>query len=200
MSEPRPDSVRLALPREAPELAALQRRVWAAELGERADAVLGQLDLDTMTEAWQLSITRPPLASYRVLVAVAANDGQEPDRVVGMATTMPSDDPDATQGVDGLVGEFLIDPLARGRGHGSRLLNACVDTLRADGFGLATWWVNSTDDDLRGFLTGAGWAADGSHREIGTEDESVRIKQVRLHSDISGGPADAAETGSPAAD
>ncbi|MDO5498547.1 MAG: GNAT family N-acetyltransferase [Propionibacteriaceae bacterium] len=121
----------------------------------------------------------PPLAACRVLVAVAAEGG-----VVGFATTLPSDDPDATAGTDGLIAEFLIDPGARGRGHGSRLLHACIDTLRADGFALATTWVRSTDDDLRRFLTSAGWAPDGSHREIGLTDDSVRIKQVRLHTDI----------------
>ncbi|NNG19582.1 GNAT family N-acetyltransferase [Naumannella sp. ID2617S] len=185
MSEPRPDSVRLALPREAADIAALQRRVWAAELGDRAEVLLGQLDLATMTEAWQRSIERPPLAAHRVLVAVAANDGRSgPDRVVGMAATMPSDDPDATAGTDGMIGEFLIDPAARGAGHGSRLLNACIDTLRADGFEIVNWWVTSTDDVLRKFLTDSGWAPDGSHREIGADDESVRIKQVRLHCSV----------------
>ena len=54
------------------------------------------------------------------------------------------------------------------------------------GFTRATCWVGSTDDDLRRFLSEAGWAADGSHREIGLADDSVRIKQVRLHTDITG--------------
>ncbi|GAB3702834.1 GNAT family N-acetyltransferase [Mariniluteicoccus flavus] len=174
-----PDSVRLALPREAADIAGLQRRSWADELGGVGGALLDNLALDEMVGAWHEAITRPPLAACRVLVCV------EQDKVVGFATTLPSDDPDATPGQDGLISEFIIDPTARGRGHGSRLLNACVDTLRADGFSRAALWLRSTDDATREFVTSSGWATDGSHREIGTEDDGTRIKQVRLHSDIS---------------
>jgi ribosomal protein S18 acetylase RimI-like enzyme len=103
---------------------------------------------------------------------------------VGFASTMPSHDDDADPSVDGAIDQFVVDPAAQHRGHGSRLLNACADTLRADGFARARWWVNTNDDALRQFLTAAGWAADGATREIGPEDESVRLKQVRLHTDL----------------
>lgn len=181
MTDPtqRPDSVRLALPREATAIAEVQYRAWSAQFAAYPQVVAG-LDSLEMSQVWHHSITRPPLVQCRVLVAV-----DTADRVVGFATTLPADDPDADAGVDGAVGEFMIEVRDRGRGHGSRLLNACVDTLRADGFTRATCWVGSGDDDLRQFLTEAGWAADGSHREIGLADDSVRIKQVRLHTDIS---------------
>ena len=175
------DSVRLALPAEAGQIAALQRRAWSSTPSdELTTALLGEVDLAAMTEAWERAILRPPLAQFRVLVAVAGAG-----RVVGFAAIGPSDDPDAAGGEDALVAEFVVDPAARGQGHGSRLLNACVDTFRADGFVRATWWVRSTDDDLRTFVTGAGWAPDGAHREIGTEDDHARVKLIRLHTDIS---------------
>lgn len=183
---PNPDSVRLALPKEAAVIAEVQRRGWAEQPGPLAQAMLTGVDMNQMTEAWHTAITRPPLASCRIMVAVAENRGDEPQRVVGFASLLPSDDPDADQNTDGMIQDLLIDPQVRRKGHGSRLLNAAVDTLRADGFRRATCWVTSTDDATREFLTGAGWAADGSHREIGDEDESVRIKQVRLHTDITG--------------
>jgi hypothetical protein len=47
--------------------------------------------------------------------------------------------------------------------------------------------VNAADDAVRRFLTAAGWAADGASREIGPEDESIRLKQVRLHTDLAAG-------------
>lgn len=173
------DSVRLALPAEAPQLAAIQRRVWLQQLPQDlARSVLEGIDLDEMTTSWHAAIVRPPLAQFRVLAAVTE------ERVTGFAAVGPSDDPDAEPGEDAVVAEFAIDPPAQRSGHGSRLLNACVDTLRADGFARATWWVRSTDDALRGFLEGAGWAPDGSHREIGSDDEN-RMKLVRLHTDIS---------------
>jgi GNAT superfamily N-acetyltransferase len=178
-SQPIADSVRLALPGEAAAIAEIQRRLWLDQLGpERAEPMLGAISQEQATEAWQAAIIRPPQARYRVLVAV------ESDRLTGFATTRPSDDPDADAARDGLIDEFGIDPAARSRGHGSRMLNACVDTLRADGFTRATVWIMSTQDAYRSFLTDAGWAPDGGHREIGTEDESIRIKQVRLHCDI----------------
>lgn len=176
---PMADSVRIALATEADQIAAIQRRCWSQQLPPAmAETLLGSVALPEMTEAWENAIHRPPEARYRVLVAVADN------RLVGFASTIPSQDPDADARLDGAVDEFLIDPVAQRRGHGSRLLNACVDTLRVDGFRRALHWVASTDDITRAFLTEAGWAADGSHREIGADDESVRIKQVRLHSDI----------------
>lgn len=170
------DSVRLALPAEAAAIAALQRRSWSATLpSETARALLTSVDLAAMTESWTAAILRPPLAQLRVLVAIDA------ERVTGFAAIGPSDDPDAEAGSDALVAEFSIDPPAQRHGHGSRLLNACIDTLRADGFGRATWWVRADDDHLRGFLLAAGWAADGAHNEVAMDEDGPRVKLVRLH-------------------
>lgn len=173
------DSVRLALPAESAQIAVIQRRYWAQVLPENApDSLLRELDADAMTEVWHRAITRPPAARFRVMVAI------EGHQVVGFATTTPSDDPDADEQADGQIDEFVIDPPAQRRGHGSRLMHACVDTLRADGFSRARHWLASTDDVAREFFTTAGWAPDGGHRELGTEDEAVRLKQIRLHTDI----------------
>jgi GNAT superfamily N-acetyltransferase len=176
--QPIADSVRLAWPNEAGEIAAVQRRAWVAQLtADVAEALLSAVSEHQMTEAWHTAITRPPEASYRVLVAV------EGGRVVGFASTMPSPDEDSEAGVDGQIEEFLIDPTAQQRGHGSRLLNACADTLRSDGFRRVSCWVGE-DDGLIRFLAGAGWAPDGAEREIGTDDEAVRLRQVRLHTQL----------------
>jgi hypothetical protein len=46
-------------------------------------------------------------------------------------------------------------------------------------------WLNSTDDALRAFVTTAGWAPDGAHRELDLRgDGEVLVKQVRLHTDL----------------
>ncbi|HEY3406608.1 MAG TPA: GNAT family N-acetyltransferase [Propionicimonas sp.] len=173
------DSVRLALPAEAASIAAVQRRGWTQTMPvDVAGEVLSSVDLDGMAERWEQAILRPPLAQFRVLVAI----GDE--RVVGFAAVGPSDDPDAEAGEDGVVAEFVIDPQAQRRGHGSRLLNACVDTLKADAFVRATWWVHATDDVLRRFLTGAGWAADGAHTEVAVSEGGPSLKLVRLHTAI----------------
>jgi ribosomal protein S18 acetylase RimI-like enzyme len=177
--EPTAASVRLAWPAEASDIAVLQRRSWAVQWpAELAELMLASVSLADMVDTWRQAIERPPEAAFRVL---AATDGQ---RVVGFATTMPSQDEDAERGKDGAIDQFVVDPAAQHQGHGSRLLNACADTLRADGFDHASCWVNASDDALRRFLTVAGWAADRATREIGPEDESVRLKQVRLHTSL----------------
>ncbi|MFZ1410374.1 MAG: GNAT family N-acetyltransferase [Micropruina sp.] len=177
------DSVRLALPGEAEQIAALQRRGWGQQLPQAvAGPMLAAIDLEGMTDSWRRAIQRPPLATFRVLVALDA------ERLTGFAVTGPSGDADASPEEDGLVAEFVIDPPAQRRGHGSRLLHAVVDTLRADGFRRATWWVRSSDDALLGFLSEAGWAADGAHTEVGTEDGALRVKLIRLHTDIAAAP------------
>ena len=100
--------------------------------------------------------------------------------VVGFATTGPSEDPDARAGVDGEVDQFWIDPPARRQGHGSRLLNACADTLRADGFSRARWWALVPDVELRRFLAGRGLGA-------GRRDPHDRLRRtVRCGSSSSG--------------
>ena len=130
-------SVRLALPTEATAIAEIQQRAWTddPDLAVLTNEVNGT---DAAT-AWSEAIMRPPMADFRVLVAL------EPDEdgaavVRGFAAIGPSEDADAEH-TDALVAEFAVDPRHRGQGHGSRLLNAVVDTLRADRFTRATWWV-----------------------------------------------------------
>jgi ribosomal protein S18 acetylase RimI-like enzyme len=111
-----------------------------------------------------------------VLVALERN------RVCGFAITGPATDPDGDPVTDGELRELTIDPGERGKGHGSRLLQAAADTLSADRFTRAVTWVPANDDALRAFLTAAGWAADGAHRELELDDSGeVRMRQVRLH-------------------
>jgi GNAT superfamily N-acetyltransferase len=174
------DSVRLAWPAEADSIAAVQRRAWSERPGQIGKLLLSGITLEAMADSWRSAVLRPPDARCRVLVAVADA------RVVGFATTVPGSDPDLQGSRTGELGAFEVDPQARGRGHGSRLLNACVDTLLADGFERAVCWVEAADDVWRKFLTDAGWAADGGWREIGPQDGPDRLKQVRLHTDLTG--------------
>ena len=177
--EPIAPSVRLAWPDESSSIAELQRRSWAVQWpAELAELMLASMSLADMVDAWRIAIERPPEAAFRVLIAT---DGQ---RVIGFATTMPSQDDDADRSWDGAIDAFVVDPVAQHQGHGSRLLNACADTLRADGFVRASCWVNADDQTFRLFLIAAGWALDGATREIGPDDESVRLKELRLHTNL----------------
>ncbi|HET7327689.1 MAG TPA: GNAT family N-acetyltransferase [Nocardioidaceae bacterium] len=184
MSKPTADvSVRLAWPADARDIARLQVRAWRTGYADLLPAqLLESLEEDAFAAQWTEAITTPAQARNRVLVAL------ERVTVTGFALTATADDPDADPAKDGQVAELVVDPDKLGQGHGSRLLTACADTLRADKFERATYWLNSTDDALRAFLESAGWATDGAHRELDlTGDGSVRVKQLRLHTDLSEG-------------
>jgi GNAT superfamily N-acetyltransferase len=176
-------SVRVGWVDDAAAVAAVQVRAWRDEYdGVLPAEVLDGLDAEQMADAWRASLSRPSDARNRVLVAL------ERSTVRGFAVTWPARDPDVDPLAVGEVAELTVDPEHRGRGHGSRLVQACADTLRADRFRTAVTWLNSRDDARREFLEAAGWGADGAHRELDLHgDGSVRVRQVRLHTDLTEG-------------
>jgi GNAT superfamily N-acetyltransferase len=173
-------SVRVAWADDAAGIAAVQVAAWRSQYAELLPTeVLDSFDADQFAAAWHQALTRPEDARNRVLVALERNT------VRGFAVTTPSPDPDSDPVADGELTEIVVDPGHTRAGHGSRLVHAAVDTLRADKFVRATTWLASTDDVLRRFLTEAGWGPDGAHRELDLHgDGSVLVKQVRLHTDL----------------
>jgi ribosomal protein S18 acetylase RimI-like enzyme len=173
-------SVRVAWADDAEAVAHVQVKAWRhSYAGLLPSDVLDSLDPEQFTATWSASLTKPKDARNRVLVALERNT------VRGFAITSPSDDPDSDPVADGEVSELTVDPEHTRQGHGSRLLQACVDTLRADRFRRGVTWLNSTDDARRELLTTAGWAPDGAHRELDLRgDGEVLVKQVRLHTDL----------------
>jgi GNAT superfamily N-acetyltransferase len=173
-------SVRMAWAEDASAIARVQVAAWRrGYAGLLPDEWLTALSAEAFEAVWQQSISRPKEARQRVLVAL------ERATVRGFAATTPSTDADGNPGVDGELAELVVDPDHLHHGHGSRLLHAAADTMRADTFSRATIWLPAGDDERRGFLTAQGWAADGAHRELDLHgDGSVVVKQVRLHTDL----------------
>src|SRR6478735_5695122 len=180
MSSPTADvSVRVAWADDAPAIAELQLRTWRATYADLLPADALPTDVEAAAASWQAALARPGDARNRVLVALERN------RVVGFAITSPATDPDSDPVADAELAEVTVDPGERGKGHGSRLLQAAVETMQADRFSRAVLWAMAGDDALRSFLVGAGWAADGAHRELDLDGEgAVLVKQVRLHTAI----------------
>lgn len=171
-------SARLAWPDDAAAIVRIQLETWRTLYADIIPAEeLAALDPAELAERWAATISRPKDARMRVLVALERAD------VRGFALVHPSYDPDSDQISDGEVGEFVIDAAHQRAGHGSRLLQAAMDTLAADKFTRAVWWVGTTDDALRAFVTASGWEADGAHRELGAETGAT-VKQVRLHTSL----------------
>lgn len=174
MSGPTADvSARLAWPDDAAAIVRVQLASWRANPLVPAES-LDALDPADLAERWAMLISAPKDARMRVLVALERSD------VRGFALVHPSYDPDSDQIADGEIGEFAIDPEHQRVGHGSRLLQAAVDTLTADKFTRALWWVSTTDDILRAYVTESGWGPDGAHRELDNE-AGTTVKQIRLH-------------------
>jgi GNAT superfamily N-acetyltransferase len=173
-------SVRVGWADDAGAIAAVQVATWQEEYADLLPSeVLAAMDPDEFAAAWHQALQKPADARNRVLVALERNE------VRGFAVTQPSQDPDSDPIADGEVAELVVAPAHRGAGHGSRLMHAAVDTLRADRFTRATCWLNADDDARRAFLTASGWAPDGAHRSLDLHgDGSVRVKQVRLHTDV----------------
>jgi GNAT superfamily N-acetyltransferase len=167
--------VRVAWADDADAIARIQARAWATSYAGLLPAADGLREAD-FAQLWRDALAAPKDARHRALVALERN------RVVGFAITTPATDPDCDQVTDGELMEFTIDAAERGRGHGSRLLQAAIDTMVADRFTRAVTWLIADDDTLRTFLTEAGWAPDTAHRTLDLDGTgTTQVKQVRLH-------------------
>ncbi|KWW99725.1 GCN5-related N-acetyltransferase [Carbonactinospora thermoautotrophica] len=173
-------SVRPARPEDAQAVGQVQLRAWRAAYADVLPAkLLAELTAEALAERWRQAVTERPSPRHHVLVAVEAG------QIVGFAAFGPAEDPDRDAAHDGELYTLLVDPAAGRRGHGSRLLAATADLLREDGCRTAVTWVLSTDDVLRRFLTEAGWAPDGSRRDLDLLGDGTRLaRQVRLHTDL----------------
>ena len=104
--------------------------------------------------------------------------------MVGFAAVGPSADPDATD-VDAELLVGGVSPGARRAGHGSRLLNATVDTAGLTGFARVRTWLLAADGGTRGFLEAAGFAPDGARRERVTGPAEGEVAgEIRLTVDV----------------
>ena len=176
MSLPTADvSVRIAWADDASAIAQLQAGAWQERYADLLPASVLPTP-DDLAPAWAQALARPGDARNRVLVALERN------RVCGYAVTSAASDPDCDPIADGELADLTVAADEQRKGHGSRLLQAAVDTMVADKFTRSVSWTIATDDALRNFLTSAGWGADSAHRELDLDGTgAVTVKQVRLH-------------------
>ncbi len=168
-------SVRPATAADAADIARIQATVWAGVHSDLPAAVLEAVGSAEAAEQWAMAATDPPSPRHRVLTALAG------ERVVGFAALAPASDPDTIPSLDGDLLALCVDPAETGRGHGSRLVNAAADLARIDGVGHLHAWLSDAEEDLRAFLVGAGWAADGATRRLDlVGDGAVLVDQSRL--------------------
>jgi ribosomal protein S18 acetylase RimI-like enzyme len=143
-------SVRPAIAGDEAAVTEVQVAAWRST-GVLGEGVIDALDVPAMRERWSSAITAPPGPGFAVFVAL---DG--PD-VVGFAAVSP-----------GQVLSLEVLPEAQRAGHGSRLLAAAVDRLRADGSETVTTWSLVDDTARAAFLEASGLGEDGRSRTLAT--------------------------------
>jgi GNAT superfamily N-acetyltransferase len=171
-------SARIARPNDAAAVGRVQAAVWRdAYRCVLPQEVVDQFDDSRFARVWRDSLKTPPSARHLLLVGCAG------EQVVGFAAVGPSVDPDATE-TSGEVLALGVHPDARRSGHGSRLLNAAVDTLRGKGFESMSVWLLAGDEDARAFLTAAGLSPDGAYRDRVVSADGTLVREVRLTADL----------------
>src|SRR6266540_617926 len=167
-----PVSVRAAGLADVPEIARIQLDTWRqAYSGWLPAPVLDQIAPADAELTWRQAVTEPPTRRHHVLIA------QEQEWPVGFVAFGPS--PDDEGGPVGMIDAMLVEPRWGRRGHGSRLLAATVDHMRADGMRTALVWVPEPDAASLAFYTSAGWERDGYARSL--EADGASVTEVRLH-------------------
>jgi GNAT superfamily N-acetyltransferase len=171
-------SVRPARPDDAAEVARVQVVTWrTAYRGVLPMAVLDNWDADAATAAWRRAVETPPTPGHGVMVAL---EGQT---VVGFAAfgtaELTSDEQPHAAGPSSELSTLLVEPRWGRRGHGSRLLAAVTDVVRASGAVRLQTWVLEPDRVSAGFYQSTGWAPDGWARTLETGEDPLR--EIRWH-------------------
>lgn len=183
MSSPTSDAaVRTARPNDLPAVAHVQAAVWRDTYGPLVDAeVRDAFTPAAFEQPWRQSLKDPPTPLHRLLVAT------EGPAVVGFAAIGPAEHAegpaapaDAVAPEIGEIFTFGVAPDRRGTGHGSRLLNAAVDTLRAGDFQQVVVWLLGDDEKTRAFVTAAGLQPDGAWRDRVVAADGRTAREVRL--------------------
>jgi L-amino acid N-acyltransferase YncA len=166
-------AVRAARLEDVPEIARIQVDTWRTAYARFVPpSVLEGLSVSAAEEAWAAAVRSPPTAGHRVLVAT------EQRYLVGFAAVGPSAEEDAAPG-EAAIAALLVEPRWGRRGHGSRLLAAAVDHLRADGVTRLVTWVPDGDRASASFFESAGWERDGTVRTLQADGGTVR--ETRWH-------------------
>ena len=171
-------AVRTARPTDAPAVGLVQAHVWQHAYAE----ILPRPVLDGLTgplfgNAWRRSLESPPDPRHRLLVATAG------PQVVGYVSIGPApEEPGVEPATTGALLDGGVHPDALRQGHGSRLLNAAIDTLRAgaDQLDAVMVWVLADAEDVQAFLRGAGFEPDGAWRDRQVDEEGGTAREVRL--------------------
>lgn len=163
-------SVRPAVPEDAALITRAQLQAWQQRELLGAEWVAA-IDTQAAQTQWQAAITTPPSPRHRVLAACSGS------RVVGFAAFAPDSGTELPaaespgEAIEVLALEVL--PEHTRRGHGSRLLAACVDLAVEAGVRTVLTWCGEGDDARQRFLDSAGFRPAGLRRELAAPERAV---------------------------
>lgn len=173
-------SVRTGRVSDAPAVGLVQATVWRDAFADSLPTeVLDSFEGPAFASVWRRSLQDPPTPLHRLLVACAGA------QVVGFAAIGPAEvTDDSVADTDGELLVLAVHPDARRDGHGSRLLNAAADTLRAgDRTGILAW-LPGDDEQTRAFTDAAGLVPDGAWRERVVGPEGQTLREIRVRADL----------------
>jgi GNAT superfamily N-acetyltransferase len=174
-------SVREATASDVSAIAEVQVTTWRQAYGNILPRdVLDGLDPAQVEARWREGIENHSDARAHALIAV------DQGRMVGIAAVAPATDEDEDPTTTAELGPLLVLPAMQGKGHGSRLLAAAIDLLRADGVSRAVCWVFQGDSGAQTFYETAGWALDGTTRDL--DAAGTLVREVRMHTDLTTAP------------
>jgi len=171
-------SVRPARAEDAAEIARIQVVTWrTAYRSILPTTVLDDSDEEAATASWRAAAATPPTPGHGVLVALEAATP------VGFAAFGPAEltaeEHPHPSGPTAELSTLLVEPRWGRRGHGSRLLAAAVDIVRATGTGRLQVWLPEADQASANFFESAGWAPDGWARTLDTG--TAPLREIRWH-------------------
>ncbi|HEX5495269.1 MAG TPA: GNAT family N-acetyltransferase [Mycobacteriales bacterium] len=181
-------SVRPARAADVAEIARIQVDTWRVGYARLLPAeVLASVAAEQAEGRWAAAVAAPPSPRHHVLLAC---EGQAVVGFVAFGPVDPDDSDDAAgafagedeppaPGAVGMVLILLVEPRWGRRGHGSRLLTAAVDLMRADGSTHALAWVPEADAASISLYGSAGWEPDGYVRALDADGHQFR--EIRLH-------------------
>lgn len=168
---PKSAQIRRATAADVHGIADVHVASWkTAYRGILPDGVLDELSVEQRAQRWTEILAR---GESTTVVA------EDQSGIVGFASLGTSRDADADPGRVAEILAVYVSPSCWGRGFGTRLCEAALAELAADGFSEVTLWVLQRNERAIRFYRGLGFGPDGASQEktIGTAQQVIRLRK-----------------------
>lgn len=169
--------VRQARQSDARGIAEIHVASWqSAYRGIIPDSFLDNLSVESRERVWETALAE---GTDQVLVF------EQVGRLIGFASFGPSRDDDSDRERVGEIYAIYLDPGEWRKGYGLALVEAAMETLKAQGFSEVTLWVLDKNERGIGFYEAMGFRADGVGK-VGRRRDEVESHEVRYRRYLEG--------------